>query len=127
MQNDNNTKNKITEIVFNFFVDSHDFNGISLRAISDELEIKYETSIDLIQDLVREEKISIQSSTNPHIIGFQHFLIGTQVGILEEAKNTKVTEEKIGEITYMYENTEFPICLYPSQKTTEIRKRFRPY
>ena len=119
--------NKIEHKVYNFFIESSDFNGIPLRQISDELELEYEHSIDLIKKLVENEIISIQSSTNPHIIGFQHYPIESQLKILEDAKKNKVTLQKFGEITMATENTEFPICLYPSKKYLESNRDFTEF
>lgn len=101
--------------MYEFFINSSDFNGIPLRQISSDLKIEYTKSIDLIINLVEENIISIQSSTNPHIIGFKHYPINIQVKILNEAKQNKVTYRKFGAIKFATENTEFPICLYPSQ------------
>ncbi|ATL48832.1 hypothetical protein COR50_17595 [Chitinophaga caeni] len=108
-------KNKIQTIVYDFFVNSSDFNGIPLRNISQNLNIEYEASIDLIKELVIEDIISIQSSTNPHIIGFQHYPIDSQIRILEEAKKTKEVIHSFGDFKISSEDTEFPICLYPSK------------
>jgi hypothetical protein len=109
-------KERIENIVYDFFVASTDFNGIPLRNISQKLNIEYETSIDIIKELVKDETVSIQSSTNPHIIGFQHYPIDSQIHILEEAKKTKEVLHSFGEITLSSEDTDFPICLYPSKK-----------
>ena len=79
-------KERIENIVYDFFVVSSDFNGIPLRNISEKLNIDYENSIDIIKELVKDNIVSIQSSTNPHIIGFQHYPIDSQIHILEEAK-----------------------------------------
>ncbi|MFZ4860966.1 hypothetical protein ACL9RF_02150 [Sphingobacterium sp. Mn56C] len=108
-------KNKIQTIVYDFFVNSSDFNGIPLRNISQKLNIEYEASIDLIKELVIEDIVSIQSSTNPHIIGFQHYPIESQLTILEEAKKIKEVIHSFGDFKISSENTEFPICLYPSK------------
>lgn len=107
-------KESIQNKIYQFFIESNDFNGIPLRRISDDMEIGYEESIDFIKELVKDKTVSIQSSTNPHIIGFQHFPIDSQLKILEEAKNIEVTTQKFGEITIALENTEYPICLYPT-------------
>jgi len=115
-------KESIQNRIFQFFIESSDFNGIPLRQISNEMKIEYEESIDLIKELVKEESISIQSSTNPHIIGFQHFPIESQVQILEEAKNIKVTIQKFDKITIASENTEYPICLYPAQRILKEKR-----
>ena len=39
--------------------------------------------------------------------------------ILEEAKDTTVTEKNYGEVTFVSEDTEYPICLYPSVSLLE--------
>jgi hypothetical protein len=92
-------KEKIRNRVYEFFIESNDFNGIPLRNISEEFIIDYKESIDIIKKLVIENSISIQSSTNPHIIGFQHYPIESQLKTLEDAKDVTVTVEKFGEIT----------------------------
>lgn len=115
IKNTNKLKNKIQTIVYDFFVNSSDFNGIPLRNISQKLNIEYEASIDLIKELVIEDIVSIQSSTNPHIIGFQHYPIESQLSILEEAKKIKAVIHSFGDFKISSENTEFPICLYPSK------------
>ncbi len=109
-------KQKINQKVFDFFVNSHDFNGIPLRQISEDFKIDYKVSIDLIKDLVNDNLISIQSSTNPHIIGFKHYPKESQLQILEMAKETEVEIKKFGKIKISFEKTDYPICLYPSQE-----------
>lgn len=115
-------KNNIEKKVYDFFVNSNDFNGIPLRNISEDFNIDYRDSIDIIKELVRDKKISIQSSTNPHIIGRCHFPIENQISVLENAKDIEVEVQYIGEIKLAFEQTEFPICLYPTQ---EYLKRHR--
>lgn len=92
-----------------------DFNGIPLRQISHGLGITYEESIDIVKELVAEDKCTIQSSTNPHIIYWATYPIPSQLNCLEFAK--KITDEvcRIGNIEYVNEYTEYPICVYPSQ------------
>lgn len=116
-------KRKVENRVFDFFINSDDFNGIPLRQISSELNIDYKISIDVIKELVYEERVSIQSSTNPHIIGMRHYPLQTQVMILEDAKNTTVRIQTFGEFQIAFEETEFPICLYPSQKKLREERR----
>ncbi|MEL1252171.1 hypothetical protein AAEO57_00175 [Flavobacterium sp. DGU38] len=115
-------KDKILNLVYNFFIKSSDFNGIPLRSISKEMEIEYEKSINIIKELVNEGSITIQSSTNPHIIGFGIFPIEKQIQILEQAKDTKVKIQKIGEVEIRFERTKFPICLYPSSDYLKINR-----
>lgn len=120
-------KSKIENRVYNFFINSNDFNGIPLRQISQEFELNYKQSIDLIKSLVEDEIISIQSSTNPHIIGFKHHPIASQLIILDDAKNIKVRTQKIGEIIFTSENTEHPICLYPSKKYLKKNRKVKEF
>jgi hypothetical protein len=112
-------KNIIQEIVYSFFLESYDFNGIPLRNISEELGISYVESIDLVKELSIDGGISIQSSTNPHIIGFAHFSSENQCRVLEQAKSTSIREMKFGDVTIIHEDTEFPICVYPSPQYLE--------
>ena len=73
---------KIKNLVHSFFCESSDFNGIALRNISERLCLDYKDSIDQIRELVKEGVVSIQSSTNPHIIGFTHHATVPQLDIL---------------------------------------------
>lgn len=120
-------KEKIENIVYDFFVTSSDFNGIPLRNISEKLKIDYENSIDVIKELVKDNTVSIQSSTNPHIIGFNHYPIDSQIHILEEAKKIKEVVHSIGDITISSEDTEFPICLYPSKSYLQKKRDLIEY
>ena len=115
-------KERIENIVYDFFVASSDFNGIPLRNISEKLNIDYENSIDIIKELVKDNIVSIQSSTNPHIIGFQHYPIDSQIHILEEAKNIKEVVHSFGGITISSEETEYPICHYPSKSYLQKKR-----
>lgn len=106
----------IEKLVFSFFCDSSDYNGIPLRQVSQDLNLDYEKSIDLIKELVKSEIVSIQSSTNPHIIGFKHHPVKSQLEILEHAKSIKVKKQLFGNFELAVEQTEYPICLYPTPK-----------
>lgn len=110
---------KIEELVYSFFCESSDFNGIGLRSISQKLGLDYEDSIDKVKELVKAGVVDIQSSINPHIIGFTHHAIELQLEILEHAKGIGVTKKTIGSIEFVSENTEFPICVYPTRKYLE--------
>jgi predicted class III extradiol MEMO1 family dioxygenase len=72
---------KINDRIYTFFIESSDFNVIPLRNISQEFSIDYKESIDIIIELVKENFVSIQSSSNPHIIGFKHHEINKQVEV----------------------------------------------
>ena len=115
-------KKEIENFVYDFFVESRDFNGIPLRRVSEELDIEYIESFDQIKKLVSEEVISIQSSTNPHIIGFQHYEKEIQHKILDDAKGITVEVKDLGGFKIAHENTEFPICLYPSNKLLKEKR-----
>ena len=108
-------KEQVLKRIFNFFVESHDFNGIPLRQIGRDLSIPYEESIDLVKELVAEDKCMIQSSTIPHIIRLRTFPIPPQLECLEDAKSFKAEIHRAGILEWESENTEFPICVYPSQ------------
>ena len=58
-------KVKIEKKIIDFFNESSDYNGMPLRDISREFDIDYKISIDIVKELVVEDKVSIQSSTNP--------------------------------------------------------------
>lgn len=120
-------EDKIRNRIYDFFIESNDFNGIPLRNISNEFEIDYKESIDLVKKLVIDNSVSIQSSTNPHIIGFQHYPIDSQLKILDDAKDVTVDKKKFGEITISFENTEFPICLYPSKEYLKSKRSLNEY
>lgn len=107
---------KIKNLVFTFFCESSDFNGISLRNISERLGLDYRDSIDQVKELVKDGTVSIQSSTNPHIIGFTHHPIDSQLTILEQAKDIVVSKKTYGNIEFVTENTEYPICVYPTKE-----------
>ena len=115
-------KEKIENKVYDFFVESRDYNGIPLRSISNDLKIDYEDSIDLIKELVDNDKITIQSSTNPHIIYSRLYPKDIQLKILEDAKSWTATEEKIGKISFYSESTDYPICLYPSPELLKSKR-----
>lgn len=107
---------KIKNLVFSFFCESSDFNGIALRNISERLGLDYKDSIDRVKELVKDGVVSIQSSTNPHIIGFTHHATDSQLAILEQAKDIGVSKKLFGNIEFVTENTEYPICVYPSKE-----------
>lgn len=120
-------EDKILYKVYNFFMESKDFNGMSLRTISKELNIEYEFSIDIIKNLVSKNKISIQSSTYPDIIRFKHYPIDAQLQTLEEAKKNTETVQNFGEIIISSENTEFPVCIYPSPEYLKLNRDLKDF
>lgn len=116
MKSELSEADRIRSLVFSFFCDSADFNGIALRDISGRLGLDYKYSIDQVKELVRNGVVSIQSSTNPHIIGFAHHTIDAQLAILEHAKDIVVSRSAVGIVELFEENTEYPICVYPSKE-----------
>ncbi|MDW1964867.1 hypothetical protein [Vibrio sp. Vb0587] len=116
MELDLNELKKVEELILRFFCESHDFNGIPLRQISQDLALEYEYSIELVKELVRTEVASIQSSSNPHIIGFSHHSVDSQLQVLEDAKNTIVETQTYGMLEMSIEQTDYPICVYPARE-----------
>lgn len=104
----------ILDKIFDFFVKSRDFNGIPLTKLADETKTDYNTTVDIVKQLVTESKASIQSSINPHIISLGHFTIETQLNILEEAKKntTEILSKISDEINISYDS--HLVCVYPS-------------
>ncbi|MDH5611211.1 MAG: hypothetical protein OEY66_01985 [Gammaproteobacteria bacterium] len=119
MENDLSELKHIEDLVFSFFCESADFNGIGLRSISERLGLDYKDSIDKVKELVKDRVVDIQSSTNPHIIGFTHHAIEPQLDILEHAKETGISKQTFGSIGIVTENTEYPICVYPTKEYLE--------
>lgn len=113
---------EVESLVMSFFCESRDFNGIPLRQISEDLEIEYEHSIDLLKELVKSDAVSIQSSTNPHIVRFSHHNVDSQLKVLEHAKSITVESVKYGNIDVFYEKTEYPICVYPSRNFLRMNR-----
>jgi len=119
LEDDLSELKQIEELVFSFFCESTDFNGIGLRSISERLELDYKDSIDKVKELVKEGVVGVQSSTNPHIIGFTHHAIEPQLDILENAKGIGVSKQAFGNFEIHTENTEYPICIYPTKEYLE--------
>lgn len=119
MKNDVTELKKVRDLVFTFFCKSPDFNGIALRDISSQLGLDYKISIEYVKQFVRDGVISIQSNTNPHIIGSTHHSIQSQLDILEDAKDIEVSKQTFGSLEIVTENTEYPVCVYPSKEYLE--------
>ena len=110
----NGKKTQIQKYVYDFFIKSSDYNGIPLRQIGSDLAIPYKETIDIIKELVEDDACMIQSSTNPHIIHSRTYSIPSQIQCLEAAKNLKIEEIVIGDFRFFREDTEYPICVYPT-------------
>jgi len=106
-------KELISTEVFNFFIESHDFNGIPLSSLSEKTNIDYNTTIDIVKELVSVNVLSIQATGNPHIIGLSHYDQNDQIQYLEKARENSVeTLAMIGGNKITTES--FLICIYPS-------------
>lgn len=105
---------KVLEKVFNFFVKSNDFNGISITQISTKLKIEYLETIELLKSLLSKDSISIQSSINPHIISLGNFTKDVEFEILEDAKNN--VEKSLSDLDSFIKFNSHLVCVYPSRK-----------
>lgn len=105
----------IKKTVLDFFVNSNDFNGISLTALSKKCKIEYQQLIDHAISLVNQDIISVQASVNPHIIGLLHFDRDTQIKILNDAQQNKTKViTKISKTISMTSDSHL-VCVYPSR------------
>jgi len=118
---------KVEDLIFYFFCESSDFNGIPLRQISKDLNLEYQYSIDLVKQHVKSGVATIQSSTNPHIVGFRHHAIEPQLELLEHAKSVEVASHEFGDFKIVMEETEYPICVYPAKEYLQGRRDFSEY
>ncbi|MCR8556373.1 hypothetical protein KXD93_01900 [Mucilaginibacter sp. BJC16-A38] len=118
------TSQDVIKKVFDFFVASNDFNGISLWNLAESFEKTTSEIIDVLIPLVESDQVSIQSSTNPHIIYSRHYPIDAQVTILDNSRDIKLLKQKFGDITVVSPDTEFPICLYPSVSYLKNKRDF---
>lgn len=67
--------------IFNFYVNSTDFNGISIFDL--EKEFKSDEIESIITDLIREKKVTISIEENPHIKHFPEVPVETQLNRLK--------------------------------------------
>lgn len=95
----NVTSKDVTKKIFDFFVNSNDFNGITLWDLADSCGKTTSDLIDVLIPLIELEEVSIQSSTNPHIIYNRHYPIDMQVYILDNSRNIKLNKMKFGDVT----------------------------
>ncbi len=112
--------NKIVDIVYDFFISSHDFNGITLTELAEKSAIPYLDAIEIIKELVANNTLSIQSGINPHIIGLGHYSVEQQIRLREEARENKIEimdtspVSGLGSIRIMSES--HLLCIYPSEQ-----------
>lgn len=100
--------------LYNFFVRSVDFNGIPLITLAQESEVEYIELVEFVKKLVGEDKASIQSDINPHIIALGHYDIQMQLNILQDAKQNKIKRlsQIPAELNISYDT--HLVCIYPS-------------
>ena len=127
MESDLSELKNIEKLVFSFFCDSSDYNGIPLRQISKDLDLEYEKSIDFVKELTKSGIVSIQSSTNPHIIGFKHHPVKSLLEILEHAKTIQVEKQSFGNLEITVEQTDYPICVYPTPEYAKNNRDIKEY
>ncbi len=106
-------KSEVLSRIVKFFYESNDFNGIPFRGIQNNKDDSWNEYVDSVVELIDEGKISICTSTNPHIIGYQHYEKKDQIAVIETARTTKTTEEELMGIKFV-SGDKYPICLYPS-------------
>ena len=114
-------------LVFDIYVKSNDFNGILLINLSKELTLGYLETINLVKELVVEGSVSIQSSNNPHIIGYGHYDTSTQLQILEDAKKNEINSLKYCNSGIDIFTESHPVCVYPSPKYLQANRDTAPF
>ena len=87
-----NIKEEILNIIFNHFINSHDFNGIWLEDVAKELNIDWIILIEQLEQMIQNEEVCIQFLGNPKIIGIRHYKIGEQLEYLKNIKERKITQ-----------------------------------
>ncbi|MED1875488.1 hypothetical protein [Brevibacillus borstelensis] len=92
-----NTKKLLLDRVIQFYEYSHDFNGIPFWRLIKDLNINKQDATTIIGDLIREKKVTLNFTLNPHIKQFEDFPIDKQLEVLND----------------MGENT---ICVYPTEE-----------
>lgn len=115
-----NHKAEVKDEVYKSFEASNDFNGILISTLSTKSNISYSKLINILIDLVKEDAVTIQFGTNPHIITFCHYDVDRQIEVLEEGKKNEVKVIKTlpNDINFSVETHS--ICVYPS--TTYLNK-----
>lgn len=108
-----NIENQITNEVFQFFIESRDFNGISLSSLSNKIGVDKTEVLASLKQLVSRGVVSIQCGENPHIIRLQHVSDDEQLKMLSDAANSVTSQlEHFPNIVF---ETHL-ICIYPSQQ-----------
>lgn len=83
------SKEKAIKEVFDFFVNSRDYNGIPVSTLAENMEVEYNDVLPILRELVEEDIVSLQSSINPHIIGIGHYKKEEQFEFLKAAEKNK--------------------------------------
>lgn len=106
--------NDILDLVYDFFLKSYDFNGITISGLSEETKTDYIVVLEIISRLVVDNKVSVQNGINPHIISLCHFNTETQLKIIEEAKGNKFETYDWLSNSIPITKESFKVCVYPS-------------
>lgn len=117
-------KDNVIKVIFDFYINSKNFNGITLTGLAKKLDVEYLELLPVIDDLIKDGSISIQGNENPHIIRWGHYDTATQLDLVEEAKKNKT--QIINTIESKGFPTEMPkiditfdshlLCAYPSRQ-----------
>lgn len=124
------SEESILEAIYQFFINSIDYNGITLQGLSEEMSMSYMDTIDMVKALVEKHLVNIQSSGNPHIIGFGIDSIEEQLKTLDRAKQNK--SKQVNKISFedreiIFTTNSILVCLYPSQKYLSQHRNVSQY
>lgn len=107
------TSEKAQSIIYNFFIKSHDNNGIPLSTLAERLSISYLEGIETVKKLVEQDFAVIEMKPNPYINCFPNKSISSQITILEDAKNNHVEKIEIGDNKNYIRVDSHLLCIYP--------------
>jgi len=103
------------QTIYDFFVNSNDYNGIPLTTLAEIIGIPHDKTISIVKQLVIDKKVSIQNDINPHIISLGHYEESVQLKILDEAiNNTTTSYSQIGDAEIIFNS--HTVCIYPSEE-----------
>ncbi|TKC08042.1 hypothetical protein FA048_12830 [Pedobacter polaris] len=120
-------KEKVLQEILSFYVKSKDFNGIPLSALQIKMKEDPSEIIEIVKILVEEDKVTIQTGTNPHIISLGSYTFAHQLQKLEEAKQneTKIILKIKGGPDFVSQS--HPVCLYPTENLLRQKRNVDEY
>ena len=98
----------IVNVVIDFYIESHDFNGIPLINLLQNIKESKENFDKAFIDLIQKGEVSLNFTENPHIKQFKDLPVKVQLERLEK-----------GDPRY--------ICVYPTEKVLKARKLTSKY